>query len=124
MPARGQVNRSSQGHSGHKRACSTAYCLPALPHAGKKAIVTGGNSGIGVETVRALAAAGAKVVLCARNVEQGQAVADEIKWASPPGAAAAGRACRLPRPRRFAHRAPLRSQAARRRQGRGGGARA
>lgn len=41
---------------------------------GKNAIVTGGASGIGVETVRALASAGAHVTLAARN----QAAADEV----------------------------------------------
>ena len=46
---------------------------------GYNVIVTGGNSGIGVETVRALAKAGATVFLTSRNVENGQKVADEIK---------------------------------------------
>lgn len=46
---------------------------------GKGALVTGGNSGIGVETVRALAHAGAHVILTSRSVEAGQTVADEIK---------------------------------------------
>ena len=46
---------------------------------GYNAIVTGGNSGIGVETVRALAKAGATVFLTSRNVENGQKIADEIK---------------------------------------------
>jgi NAD(P)-dependent dehydrogenase (short-subunit alcohol dehydrogenase family) len=41
---------------------------------GKYAIVTGGASGIGVETVRALASAGANVTLAARN----RAAADEV----------------------------------------------
>ena len=42
---------------------------------GKNAIVTGAASGIGVETARALAAAGAAVTLGVRNVEKGEAVA-------------------------------------------------
>jgi len=46
---------------------------------GKIAVVTGGNSGIGVETVRALAKAGADVFLCARNVDEGEKVAEEIR---------------------------------------------
>ena len=46
---------------------------------GYNVIITGGNSGIGVETVRALAKAGATVFLTSRNVENGQKVADEIK---------------------------------------------
>lgn len=47
-------------------------------HAGKAAIVTGGNSGIGVETVRALAVAGARVILTSRSVEAGQKVAEQL----------------------------------------------
>lgn len=48
--------------------------------AGKTAIVTGGNSGIGLETVKALAHAGARVLLCSRSVENGkQAIDSEIK---------------------------------------------
>lgn len=46
---------------------------------GKTAVVTGGNSGIGVETVRALASAGARVLLTSRSVEAGQKVADQLK---------------------------------------------
>jgi NAD(P)-dependent dehydrogenase (short-subunit alcohol dehydrogenase family) len=45
---------------------------------GKRAIVTGGASGIGVETVRALASAGAEVTLAVRNVEAGREVAEAI----------------------------------------------
>ena len=43
------------------------------------AVVTGGNSGLGEETVRALAEAGATVVLCSRSVEAGEKVAEEIR---------------------------------------------
>jgi NAD(P)-dependent dehydrogenase (short-subunit alcohol dehydrogenase family) len=47
---------------------------------GKTAIVTGGNSGIGLETCKALASAGARVILCSRSVEGGQkAIEEEIK---------------------------------------------
>lgn len=46
---------------------------------GKRAIVTGGASGIGVETARALAQAGAYVTLAVRSMEAGEAVAEEIK---------------------------------------------
>jgi NAD(P)-dependent dehydrogenase (short-subunit alcohol dehydrogenase family) len=47
--------------------------------AGKTAIVTGAASGIGVETARALAAAGARVVMPVRSRDKGEAVASEIR---------------------------------------------
>ena len=43
--------------------------------AGRNAIVTGGAAGLGLETSRALASAGAHVTLAVRNLEQGQAAA-------------------------------------------------
>jgi len=45
---------------------------------GKRAIVTGAASGIGLETARALASAGADVTLAVRNVEAGQQAAKDI----------------------------------------------
>lgn len=45
---------------------------------GKRAIVTGGASGIGIETSKALARRGAAVTLAVRNVAMGRQVADQI----------------------------------------------
>ena len=45
---------------------------------GKSAVVTGAATGIGVETARALAEAGAAVTLAVRNREAGEAIAAEI----------------------------------------------
>ncbi|MEQ9606824.1 MAG: SDR family NAD(P)-dependent oxidoreductase, partial [Kiloniellaceae bacterium] len=45
---------------------------------GLAAIVTGGGSGLGAETARHLAAAGAKVTVLDVNVEAAEAVAKEI----------------------------------------------
>jgi NAD(P)-dependent dehydrogenase (short-subunit alcohol dehydrogenase family) len=45
---------------------------------GRRAIVTGAASGIGVETARALAGAGAQVTLAVRNLEAGGRTADDI----------------------------------------------
>ena len=49
---------------------------------GKRAIVTGGSSGIGIETARVLASAGAEVTLAVRNTEAGHKVASEIQAAT------------------------------------------
>jgi len=50
---------------------------------GKTFIVTGANSGIGLEATRALAAKRAAVVLACRNLEKGQAAVDGIRKQSP-----------------------------------------
>ncbi|MET0530387.1 MAG: SDR family NAD(P)-dependent oxidoreductase [Microvirga sp.] len=47
--------------------------------AGKRAVVTGASSGIGIETARALAGAGAEVTLGVRNVEAGEETAVGIR---------------------------------------------
>ena len=44
----------------------------------KVAIVTGSTSGIGIGIARLFAAEGAKVVICGRRAEKGQAVVDSI----------------------------------------------
>jgi len=54
------------------RAGSTAAEVVAgLDLSGKRAIVTGGASGIGIEAARALVGAGAAVTLAVRNIRQG-----------------------------------------------------
>lgn len=46
---------------------------------GRTAVVTGGASGIGVETTRRLAALGARVVLAVRNVQAGEDVKAQLQ---------------------------------------------
>jgi NAD(P)-dependent dehydrogenase (short-subunit alcohol dehydrogenase family) len=54
---------------------------------GRRVVVTGASSGIGVETARALASTGAEVTLAVRNVEAGAKVAAAIAEKLSPGAA-------------------------------------
>ncbi len=57
-------------NSGFGRTSEPQEVLDSIDLSGKVAIVTGGYSGIGVETVRGLAGVGAKVIVPARNREK------------------------------------------------------
>ncbi|MDI5972636.1 SDR family NAD(P)-dependent oxidoreductase [Streptomyces sp. SL13] len=57
---------------------TAAEVLAGVDLAGRRAIVTGGASGIGVETARALAGAGAEVTLAVRDPAAGKRTADDI----------------------------------------------
>lgn len=52
---------------------------------GKTIIVTGGNSGLGYESVKAFAQSGAKVVLACRDIIKGEKAKSEIMKAKPLG---------------------------------------
>jgi NAD(P)-dependent dehydrogenase (short-subunit alcohol dehydrogenase family) len=60
------------------RTTTALEVLAGVDLSGKRAIVTGGASGIGAETARALAHAGAEVTIAARDVEAGGLVARDI----------------------------------------------
>src|SRR5579885_608517 len=55
----------------------------APPLKGKRAVVTGANSGLGLETAAGLAAAGAAVVMACRDAAKAAAAADEVRRRTP-----------------------------------------
>jgi len=57
---------------------TAAEVIAGIDLTGRRAIVTGGASGIGVETARALAGANAEVTLAVRNLEAGERAAADI----------------------------------------------
>jgi len=56
--------------SGFTAASTSTEVISGIDLSGKIAIVTGGNTGIGLETTKTLAAAGATIIVLARNVEK------------------------------------------------------
>jgi NAD(P)-dependent dehydrogenase (short-subunit alcohol dehydrogenase family) len=67
-------------------ATTAAEIVADLDLHGHRAVVTGASSGIGTETARALAWAGAEVTLAVRNLEAGRKAADRIADELPSGA--------------------------------------
>ncbi|GAA1119216.1 hypothetical protein GCM10009630_16280 [Kribbella jejuensis] len=64
--------------SGFSAASTTYDVLDGVDLHGKVAVVTGGYSGLGKETVRAFRAAGAEVVVPARDVARAAQQLDDI----------------------------------------------
>ncbi|MGW7427845.1 SDR family NAD(P)-dependent oxidoreductase [Streptomyces sp. NPDC054813] len=64
------------------RASTASEVIEGVDVSGRRAIVTGANSGIGVETARALAAQGAEVTLAVRRPEAGEQVAADLRKAT------------------------------------------
>jgi retinol dehydrogenase 12 len=54
---------------------------------GKTVVITGASSGIGLETARALAAQGARIVMVVRSKERGEAAIAEIRTTTPDASA-------------------------------------
>lgn len=104
-----QTTRSRLDEGGHGRGCSrpdglvlntrvmtsttriqtpfgfdstAAEVIEGIDLSGQHAIVTGASSGIGVETARALASAGAAVTLAVRNTDAGERTATQISDAT------------------------------------------
>ena len=50
---------------------------------GRVAVVTGSNTGLGLDTARVLAERGARVVLAVRNVDKGEAACEKIRQSVP-----------------------------------------
>lgn len=66
-------------HSGFSAKSTAAEVVRGVDLSGNSAVVTGGYSGIGVETVRALAGAGADVVVPARDIAKAKAALADVK---------------------------------------------
>lgn len=64
----------------------TKWGLSNVPDLKEKTIiVTGGNSGLGYESVKAFALKGARVILACRNIEKGEKAKNEILNSKPSG---------------------------------------
>lgn len=61
---------------------TTSEVLAGCDLSGKVALVTGASGGLGAETARALAQAGARVILAARDTAKAESVADTIRQSS------------------------------------------
>ena len=70
-PPRGSRSSSLLHSLGKASTAEDVAALYGKDLAGKVAVVTGGNSGIGLETVRVLAKSGCKVILCSRAEANG-----------------------------------------------------
>ncbi|MCX4681279.1 SDR family NAD(P)-dependent oxidoreductase [Streptomyces sp. NBC_01433] len=64
---------------------TAAEAIDGVDLHGRRAVVTGASSGIGVETARALAAAGSDVTLAVRNIDAGARVAALLEEELPSG---------------------------------------
>jgi NADP-dependent 3-hydroxy acid dehydrogenase YdfG len=70
MPNTGVATRQAPIHSGFGPTTTARQVLKGVDLTGKVAMVTGGYAGIGLETTRALAEAGAAVIVPARTPDK------------------------------------------------------
>ncbi len=70
-------------------ASTAAEVVSGIDLRGRRALVTGAASGIGVETVRALASAGAQTFIAARNLAAAERVAGQVRTSTGNPAVAA-----------------------------------
>ncbi|EFC78774.1 short-chain dehydrogenase/reductase SDR [Parafrankia sp. EUN1f] len=73
------LTRQERVNSGFGAASTAAQIIAGIDLTGRSAIVTGGYSGLGRETVRTLRAAGAEVVVPARDVPRAHRALDTIE---------------------------------------------
>jgi NAD(P)-dependent dehydrogenase (short-subunit alcohol dehydrogenase family) len=83
-------------------ASTSAEVLAGVDLSDRRAIVTGGASGFGVETARAPAGAGAAVTLAVRKTAEGEEVAADISRRTTSATSPWRSACTTPSPRRAA----------------------
>lgn len=69
--------------SGFNNTSTAQEVIRGIDLTGKTAIVTGGNTGIGLETVKMLAGAGATVVVAARDIEKARKNLEDIPNVEP-----------------------------------------
>ena len=63
---------------------SVSWNVADIPdQSGRVAVVTGANGGLGLETARALAGAGAHVVMASRNQEKAMRAEDDVRRGLP-----------------------------------------
>ncbi len=66
-------------HSGFSETTTASEVLAGIDLTGKVALVTGGHSGIGLETTKALAEAGASIIVGARDMAKAKSALSGIK---------------------------------------------
>jgi len=77
------ANTSAQDSSTFNAASTTDEVLSGIDLHGKRVLITGGSSGLGLESARALASAGAELILTARDERKYQAASEHIRSQLP-----------------------------------------